>query len=232
MFEEAGLPDPLPVEPLPLLAAWLAEARSARRTPNPDAMILATVRPDGQPAARVVLCKAIDLVPGELVFFTNYESAKAREIEASPRVCAVFHFDYASRQARVYGRVHRGSAEESDAYFSTRPLLSRIGAWASRQSQTLASREDLMLQSGEVMAKFGVTLEQAMADLETHAKPSGGVPAASVSTPVIPRPPHWGAYRIKAESVELWVGHAGRLHDRAVWRTGSGGAWQVERLQP
>lgn len=217
MFDEAGLPDPLPEEPLSLLAAWLTEAQAARNVPNPNAMILATVREGGQPAARVVLCKSVDADAGELVFFTNYESAKAREIEASPRVCAVFHWDHVERQARVYGTVRRGTAVESDAYFATRPLLSRIGAWASQQSRPIASREDLIMQAAEVMARFNVTIEQAM----NH---DPGV--------TIPRPPHWGAYRIRAESVELWVGHAGRLHDRAVWERKTGNRWAVQRLQP
>lgn len=217
MFEASGLPDPLPAEPIAVLAEWLAQARAARSVPNPDAMILATVREGQQPAARVVLCKNVDVGAGELVFFTNYESAKAREIEANPRVCAVLHFDHVERQARVYGSVRRGSAEESDAYFATRPLLSRIGAWASRQSQPIASREDLVMQAAEVMQRFGVTIEQAMSN-DPGAK--------------IPRPPHWGAYRIRAESVELWAGSAGRLHDRALWERNESGNWTVYRLQP
>ncbi len=217
MFDETGLPEPLPSEPLVLLAAWLAEAWEAKQVPNPNAMILATVRDGGQPAARVVLCKAVDVDAGELVFFTNYESAKAREIEASPRVCSVFHWDHVERQARVYGTVRRGTAGESDAYFASRPVLSRIGAWASQQSRPIASREDLVMQAAEIMDRFNVTIEQAMAN----------DPAVK-----IPRPSHWGAFRIRAEAVELWVGSAGRLHDRAVWERGLGQDWRVQRLQP
>jgi pyridoxamine 5'-phosphate oxidase len=121
------LPQTLPSDPMPLFAAWFAHARERRLQPNPDAMVLATVA-DGQPSARVVLCKRIAPEDGYLVFFTNYLSRKGRELAAHPRAAVVFHWDALHRQVRIEGRIVRSPAEESDAYFASRPLDSRIGA--------------------------------------------------------------------------------------------------------
>lgn len=223
-----SLPDPLPPDPFPLLCAWLEEARAAKWAPNPDAMVLATCTTGGRPSARVVLCKAIDPRAGTLTFYTNYRSPKAADLEANPRAAAVFHWDHAARQARVEGTVSHLSEAESDAYFATRPVLSKLGAWASDQSQPVSVRWKIAGRVADFAAKFGLT-----ADLKTG-------PGAH-----IPRPAHWGGYRIRAARVELWIGGEGRLHDRAAWtRTvpspstpGAGGpkgcaGWISVRLQP
>ena len=211
------LPDPLPDDPVPLLNDWMTEATAAAATPNPNAMVLSTVR-DGAPAGRVVLCKSIDLERGALVFFTNGQSPKGREIERAPRVAATFHWDHAGRQARVEGEAGPVDASESDAYFASRPLLSRLGAWASEQSEPLERRGDLVRSLAAVMRRFDV----GVTDL-----------AAERSGVVIPRPPHWGGYRIVATKLELWVSVRGRLHDRACWaRDAPDRPWSGTRLQP
>jgi pyridoxamine 5'-phosphate oxidase len=171
------LPDPLPDDPLPMLAAWLDEAKQAALAPNPEAMALATATADARPSARIVLCKGIYPDPGYALFFTNYTSRKAGEIEADPRAAGLFHWDHLGRQARIEGRVERSPAEESDAYFATRPLLSQLGAWASEQSQPLDARFKLLDQLGGVAARFGI----------------GTDPDPTVR---VPRPPTWGGYRI------------------------------------
>jgi pyridoxamine 5'-phosphate oxidase len=215
-----GLPTPLPDDPMPLLAAWFDDAQRAKDQPNPGAMVLATATPDGAPSARVVLCKSIEVEDAALVFYTNYTSRKAREIESNPRVACVFHWDRAGRQARVEGRVERVSPEESDEYFRSRPLLSRLGAWASEQGRPLARRADLVDRVRGVMRRFGVGLHH-------FAVPRG--------CPEIPRPEHWGGYRVRAAAVELWLGGGGRLNDRAVWTRdpdAEGARWSVTRIQP
>lgn len=224
-FAAPALPDPLPEDPLPLLAAWLEEAKRAALAPNPDAMALATARPDGRPSARIVLCKGLDVQRGFAVFYTNYGSRKAAELEANPRAAGVFHWDHLGRQARIEGSVERSPAEESDAYFASRPLLSQLGAWASEQSKPLDARFKLLDRLGSVAARFGIG--------------TGENPGVRV-----PRPAHWGGYRIWIDTVELWVGGDYRLHDRAVWtrrRVGeapAGGAgpvwsrWSAVRRQP
>lgn len=228
---ETVFPDPLPGDPLPLLAQWLNEAQSAAAAPNPDAMVLATVDPGGEPAARVVLCKALDTQSGFLVFYTNYDSRKANDILMHPRAAATFHWDHAGRQARISGMVSRSPKEESDAYFATRPLLSQLAAWASRQSEPVATREAILLQVAAVMEEFGIDIEQVM---------------RGESTRPIPRPPNWGGYRLWIRMIELWSGGAGRLHERVRWtrqiqdgqHLDQGaqplcfGPWQASRLQP
>jgi pyridoxamine 5'-phosphate oxidase len=230
---DAVLPYPLPADPMPLLGEWYDAALAARQQPNPDAMTLATCTPGGRPSARIVLCKEIDVECACVVFFTNYRSRKGDELEANPRACAVFHWDHASRQARVEGRVERTSEAESDVYFAGRPLLSRIGAWASEQSRPLRSRDELTERVGEVMARFGVGVAHLLGE---------GEPLT------IPRPPCWGGYRLWIERVELWAGGEGRLHDRAAWQvdspdvpstvrpprrpSGHVTAWTSMRLQP
>lgn len=215
-----GLPTPLPADPMPLLARWLEEARRAKDQPNPDAMILATASSSGAPSARVVLCKAIEVESASMVFFTNYTSRKATEIEANPRIACVFHWDHAGRQARIEGRVERIAAAESDAYFRSRPLLSRLSAWASEQGRPLERRGELVDRVRAVMKRFGVGIHHF---------------ALPATAPDIPRPEHWGGYRIDAEAVELWLGGGGRLHDRAIWKREPGASprlWKATRIQP
>ncbi|HEY8540393.1 MAG TPA: pyridoxamine 5'-phosphate oxidase [Steroidobacteraceae bacterium] len=213
------LPEALPESPMPLFTQWFSEAAVRRAQPNPDAMVLATVSADGKPSARVVLCKRID-ASGYLVFFTNYTSRKGVELAARPRAAAVFHWDALHRQVRIEGPVVRSPETESDDYFATRPVASRVGAWASRQSQPLASRAALAAEVERYSREFGV-------DSSGQAH--------------VPRPPHWGGYRLWIESVELWIEGAGRIHDRAVWSreltvvdefSYAGGAWRATRLNP
>src|SRR5215469_1677021 len=137
------LPEPLPPDPLPILERWMAEAWQRRTQPNPNAMVLATSDGAGRLSARVVLCKKIVAHPGYLVFYTNYRSRKGREIEQNPRAAAVIHWDALHRQVRVEGPIVQGSPADSDAYFASRPWESRLGAWASLQSEPVASREHL-----------------------------------------------------------------------------------------
>lgn len=219
LLELVGLPTPLPDDPLPTLARWLDEARTAARVPNPDAFTLATVGPEGRPSARVVLCKGIDPAEGSILFFTNYHSRKAAELDANPRAAGVFHWDHAGRQARFEGSVTRASDRVSDHYFATRPLLSRLGAWASQQSRPLASRTDLLRSIRQTMDRFGVSALDLLANRQG---------------PPIPRPPHWGGYVIHLDAVELWVGGSGRLHDRARWQRSLNPPtpWSAQRLQP
>lgn len=217
---EPLLPDELPASPFPTLAVWLAEAQESGQTPNPNAMTLATVGPDGRPSARIVLCKDLDVDGGSVTFYTNLESRKGLEIADRPSVALVFHWDHAERQVRIEGEAEPVDPAEADAYFASRRWESRVGAWASRQSQPLESREALF----EAAA-------QKILDLDID------IAAAVRGDPVdIPRPPHWSGFRVVARRVELWLGSTGRLHDRAVWERdapGSGvGGWRAERLQP
>jgi pyridoxamine 5'-phosphate oxidase len=222
------LPEPLPAEPLVLVAAWLAEATRQAVQPNPNAMVLATADQHAQPSARVVLCKEIRPQPGYLTFFSNYESRKGIELAANPRAAVVMHWDKLRRQVRIEGPVIPTSAAESDAYFASRSWQSRIGAWASRQSTSLASRAALAAAADRVARRFGVPSPL----LEDGHAADPGI--------AIPRPPHWGGYQLWAEAVELWVEGVARLHDRARWTrklepstTGfMAEAWSVERLQP
>lgn len=213
---DPSLADPLPVSPLPLLTRWLDEAVAGRGTRNPLAISLATVGLDGRPRLRVVLCRGFESDPGHLVFYTNRESDKGRELEAHPFAAASFFWDGMQRQVRIEGPVTLSPDAESDAYFASRPRPSQIAAWASRQSQPIASREALL------------------ARLEQETDRLGGPDGAPV-----PRPPHWGGYRVHFERIEFWVGAEGRAHDRARYTRRLGpdgtildGAWQVERLQP
>ena len=224
---EERLAGPLPEEPLATAAAWLAEAWRLHAQPNPNAMTLATCTADGRPSARVVLCKEIVARPGYVVFYTNYRSRKGRELEGNGRAAAVLHFDVLGCQVRVEGVVERSPATESDAYFASRALQSRVGAWASAQSEPIASREHLRAAVAAAAQRFGVDPRAAAADAAAEVR--------------IPRPPHWGGYRLWAEAVELWVQGAARIHDRARWTRSltrledggmEGGAWSVTRLQP
>jgi len=222
------LPDPLPTQPLAIVREWLAQASAARTQPNPNSMVLATSSPDGRPAARVVLCKEIVEEPGYLVFYTNYLSSKGRQLKSNPRAAAVMHWDALHRQVRVEGLITLVPEADSERYFGLRPWQSRIGAWASQQSEPLASRAQLLDAVKEAARRFGA--------------PTPGFPGADDSIKVaIPRPPHWGGYRLWAEAVELWVEGKARIHDRALWRRSltpapggevRTGAWSATRLQP
>ncbi|MBV9621432.1 MAG: pyridoxamine 5'-phosphate oxidase [Gammaproteobacteria bacterium] len=222
------LPKVLPAEPLPLVSEWLQEAVAAKWQPNPNAMVLATATRDGRPSARVVLLKGIVPQPGYLAFYTNYHSSKGRQLTDNPRAAAVLHWDALHRQVRIEGPVALAPPADSDAYFASRAWGKRIGAWASQQSEPLPAREDLLRAVEAVARRFGA--------------PVPGTPEAEqlADTPV-PRPPHWGGYRLWAESVELWCEGDARVHDRARWtrtlRLGSGetfsaGPWSATRLQP
>jgi pyridoxamine 5'-phosphate oxidase len=221
------LPDPLPANPLELAADWLAQAKIDAAQPNPNAMVLATVDASGQPSARVVLCKTIDPEPGYIVFYTNYRSRKGRDLEANPRAAVVFHWDHRHRQVRAEGRVEPLADAESDAYFRTRPWQSRIGAWASRQSQPVGSRTALGESVVAAAHRFGIAYDGP-----------GTEEPASVAVEV-PRPHFWGGYRLVVDALELWVEGEFRIHDRARWtRTagsaspGAPAAWTATRLQP
>ena len=180
---------------------WLAEAVAAG-VPEPNAMTLASVGADGRPSTRVVLIKGCD--DRGLVWYTNYESRKGQELERHPWGALQFHWVELERVVRVEGRVERTSAEESDAYFNSRPLDSRLGAWASPQSQVIASRATLVANAAAVSAKF-------------------------LLDP--PRPPHWGGYRLVPDRWEFWQGRRSRLHDRLRYRL-EGSRWVRERLAP
>jgi pyridoxamine 5'-phosphate oxidase len=218
--ENAGLLDgALPDEPLRMLQAWIEQARAYTR--NPDAMSLATLDPDGWPSARMVVLRGFDVEQGFLVFYTDRDSRKGRALAAHARASLVFYWDALSRQVRIEGPVTVSPDAESDSYFASRPLEARLGAWASRQSQPVASRADLEAQLRESTARFGVDPKSAQ---------SAG----------IPRPTSWGGYRVWAARVELWAGRWGRLHDRVLFERGleplgdgfRGGPWTAGRLQP
>ena len=222
------LPEPLPEEPLLILDRWMAEAWQQRRQPNPNAMVLATSEPGGQPSARVVLCKEVVLQPGYLVFYTNYLSSKGRQLAGNPRAAAVFHWDALHRQVRIEGKVVRAPAADSDAYFASRPWQSRLGAWASAQSEPVGSRAALLDSLRAAAERFGAPVP-AEADGESEPDVE------------IPRPPHWGGYHLWADSVELWVEGEARIHDRARWGRAltplpggrfEAGSWTATRLQP
>ncbi len=205
------LPEILPADPLPLVARWLEEAAPVVKSAT--AMALATVAADGRPTARMVICRGFDPTEGWLVFYTDRESAKGQALEQNPRAAVVFHWDVLERQIRVEGPVTRAREADSERYWSTRPLDARIAAVASEQSRPIASRAAFLDRIAAVQRRYGTE---------------------------VPRPPHWGGYRIWAERVELWVGQPGRAHDRAVWTralepTGAGftgGSWRGTRLQP
>lgn len=183
---------------------WLAEALRAE-LPEPTAMALATVDTHGRPSARIVLLKGRDA--GGFVFFTNYQSHKGTDLAANPAAALLFHWVELERQVRIEGTVTPVSAAESDAYFSSRPERSQIGAWASPQSRTIPDR-------GWLEHEFDAATERFSAPGET-----------------LTRPPHWGGYRLAPSSLEFWQGRRSRLHDRIVYRR-EATSWRIERLAP
>ncbi|MDH5246120.1 MAG: pyridoxamine 5'-phosphate oxidase [Betaproteobacteria bacterium] len=188
--------------PLQQFEHWLQEAIAAK-LPEPTAMTLATVGADGRPSTRVVLLKGCDA--RGFVWYTNYESRKARELAANPQAALQFHWVELERVVRIEGRVDKTGAEDSDAYYRTRPLDSRIGAWASPQSRVIASRAVLVAEAARIGAKF-------------------------LLDP--PRPPHWGGYRLVPDTFEFWQGRRSRLHDRLRYALQADGAWLRQRLAP
>jgi pyridoxamine 5'-phosphate oxidase len=226
-FWTETLPEPLPQNPLVVAAQWLAQARLDAHQPNPNAMVLATVDNHGHPSARVVLCKEINAHPGCILFYTNYQSRKGMDLKTNHRAAVVFHWDHRHRQVRVEGDVEPLGDAENDDYFRTRPWQSRLGAWASEQSRPVASRQALGSNVAAMARRFGI--------------PYGGpgTPEPDSVAVDVPRPPHWGGYRLYADAVELWVEGEFRIHDRARWTRSlpaapgaAASSWSVTRLQP
>ena len=190
-------------DPIKQFQTWLNDAIEAQ-IPLAEAMTLATATPDGRPTARMVLLKQVD--DDGFVFFTNYRSAKARQLDANPYAALVFYWNQLERQVRVEGSVTRVSEQESRDYFQTRPRESQIGAWASEQSDVIAGRDVLEQRARE--------LEGLYCDRDIDC------------------PEHWGGYRVTPERIEFWKGRVGRLHDRILYRRESSDVWTISRLAP
>ena len=188
-------------EPLRQFERWFAEAVDAGVL-EPNAMTLATVGADGRPSTRIVLLKGVDAAG--VVFYTNYDSRKGRELAANPQAALQFHWVELQRVVRIEGRAERTSADESDAYYASRPVDSRIGAWVSPQSEVIANRGVLVANAARTSARYGL-----------HP----------------PRPPHWGGFRVVPDTWEFWQGRKSRLHDRLRYRLVDG-RWVRERLAP
>ena len=189
-------------DPLAQFHAWFDEALE-HEIPEPSAMTVATVDEHGRPSTRIVLAKDVDR--RGIVWYTNYLSRKGRELAGNQYAALQFHWVEHERVVRIEGLVEKVSAEESDAYFASRPLASRIGAWASEQSQPISSRAVLVARAAEFGLRFGI-----------HP----------------PRPPHWGGYRLVPDRWEFWQGRASRLHDRLVYTLQPDGTWARQRLSP
>lgn len=195
------LEDQAASSPFDQFGLWFDQAL-AEKVAEPNAMTLATADANGRPSARIVLLKGYDAEG--FVFYTNYESRKGEDLAAQPWASLLFFWQPLERQVRIEGRVEKVSAADSDAYYKVRPLGSRIGAWASKQSQPI-SRDELETRNAQYTASLGDD------------------PA---------RPPHWGGYRLRPETVEFWQGRPSRLHDRLVYRQDAEGAWHIVRLSP
>jgi pyridoxamine 5'-phosphate oxidase len=187
--------------PIDQFNIWFDQARHAE-LPEPNAMTVASVDANGKPSARVVLIK--EVTQAGFVFFTNYESRKGQALIANPHAALLFFWPELERQVRVEGSVEKLSESESDAYFHSRPLDSRIGAWASPQSRVIKGRTELVTKAAEFALKFALNP---------------------------PRPPHWGGFRVKPEALEFWQGRPSRLHDRIQYIKDND-AWKIQRLAP
>ncbi len=189
--------------PFDIVRRWMGEAEDSELN-DPNAMALATVDGDGMPNVRMVLLKEVE--DDGFVFYTNYNSAKGQELAATGKAALVIHWKSLRRQVRVRGTVERVEGPQADAYYASRSLKSRLGAWASRQSEPLSSRTHLMAEVVKISAKHGINP---------------------------PRPPFWGGFRIHPVEIELWADGAFRLHDRFVWRRETlENSWSIERLNP
>ncbi len=190
-------------DPFVWFQSWMAEAEASEPS-DPNAMTVVTVGPDGKPSARTILLKGVD--PRGFVFYTNTHSRKGNELAASPMIFLLFYWKSLGRQIRVEGRVEPVTAAEADAYYATRPRISRLGAWASDQSRPLADRAELERRLQTFEEKF---------------------PGED-----IPRPPHWSGYRVLPDRFEFWQNMPFRLHDRTIFERAAGGGWTRGKLFP
>jgi pyridoxamine 5'-phosphate oxidase len=190
-------------DPLQQFSAWFAAALAADIR-DVNAMSLATATPDGKPSVRIVLLKGFD--ERGFAFFTNYDSEKGSQLEANPFAALVFYWVQLERQVRISGAVEKTSREDSAAYFHSRPMGSRLGAWASKQSEIVDARQVLDSRLTEMTERF--------------------------ENGDIPLPPHWGGYRVKPDKMEFWQGRPNRLHDRFRYSRRADGTWQIDRLAP
>lgn len=193
------------IDPNPFIQfkIWFNQSVAAQ-LPEPNAMTLATCTPDGKPSARMVLLKDID--ERGFVLFTNYKSQKGQEISVNPQAALVFWWAELERQVRIVGTVEKISSAQSDSYFEVRPPFSRLGAWASNQSEVIANRDVLEAQLIEFQRQY--------------------------ENQEVPRPPHWGGFRVIPQEIEFWQGRSSRLHDRLRYTLIDNGNWKIERLSP
>lgn len=189
--------------PFKQFQVWFDQALAAQ-LPEPNAMTVATATQSGKPSARIVLLKGFD--ERGFVFYTNYQSHKGQALIDNPQAALIFWWAELERQVRIEGRVEKVSDQESDEYFHSRPFNSRLGAWASEQSQVIESREVLELRWQELKTKY--------------------------ENSDVPRPPHWGGFRVIPSAIEFWQGRPSRLHDRLLYSLLDNGSWQIERLSP
>ena len=221
-FDERNLlPEILPDDPMHQAKRWFDRTNSEKWQPNPNAMTLSTVDKNNAPSSRIVLCKYFVADPGYIVFFTNYNSRKGKEIRDNSEVSLVFHWDNIGRQLRIKGIAVYSPSSESDEYFASRNRGSQISAWGSNQSQPVESRSKLIKQMNDKLDEFDSS--------GTHNEKE------------IPRPPHWGGIRVWAHEIELWMDGEDRVHDRARWtrklkinqdNSFSTSKWIGTRLQP